>query len=92
VWFAPSRRPFGFLVAVRHDQQMMLAHQPQDPLLVHREVLHEAQMGPDATASPERVLGLECPDARQQLLIAPDEPQRSVPCQANSSALFFTPR
>jgi hypothetical protein len=78
LWFAVSRRPFGSQVAVGHHQQMVLAHQPQAPLLVHRELLHEAQIGPDATVAPERVLGLERPDTRQQLLIAPGDPLRPL--------------
>jgi hypothetical protein len=49
---------------------MMLPHQAQNPLLVHRHLRHEVQVRPDAAVAPERVLRFELLDLRQQLLIA----------------------
>jgi hypothetical protein len=48
----------------------MLPQQAQDPFLVHRLLLHETQVRPNPTITPERVLGLELPNALQEALVA----------------------
>jgi hypothetical protein len=47
----------------------MLPHQAPHPLLVHRPLRHEAQLGPDPAVAPERVLSLERLHALEQSVI-----------------------
>jgi hypothetical protein len=48
----------------------MLAPQAQAPFLVYRLLLHEAQVRQNPTIPPERVYGLELPNALQEALVA----------------------
>jgi hypothetical protein len=65
VGVAASRRPCGVQVAVGPHPQRGLAPPPHAPLLVHRQWLHDAPLGPDAPGAPARGRGLERPEARQ---------------------------
>jgi hypothetical protein len=86
---APHRRPLGFELHIGADQQVVLPHQPQHSLLVHRPLLHEPQVGPEPAIAPKRVLGLQCLDTREQAGIPLHDPERSAPTHQSTSALFF---
>jgi hypothetical protein len=57
--FAPCRGPLRFELQVGGHQQMVLSHEAQEPLLVDRQLFHEAQVRPNAAVTAERVLRLQ---------------------------------
>ena len=59
--------------AVGHHKQLMRKLQLQLSLLMHRKLIHEAQIEPDATVAPERVLELERPDVLFETISICDE-------------------
>jgi hypothetical protein len=52
----------------------MLPHQPQNPFLMNRQLLHKPQMRPDAAVTPEWMLGLERLNARDEFCITLGHP------------------
>jgi hypothetical protein len=53
----------------------MLPHQPQNALLVDRQLFHKVQVGTESTIALERVRSLELLDAWEQLGIMLDDLQ-----------------
>jgi hypothetical protein len=68
---------------------MMLPHQTQNPLLVHRHLRHKVQLRPDATVAPKRVLRFELLDLGQPTFIVLGRLERAGPRQPSSSSPFF---
>jgi len=68
--FAPRRWPLRLELQVGRDQEVMLPHHAQHPLLVHRPLLHEAQVSPYPAGALERVLRLERLHALEPSLMA----------------------
>lgn len=87
--FAPGRRPLRFELHMRRDHEVVLLHQPQNPLLVDGQLLDKAQVRPNSTVAPERVLGLEPLDSWEQGRIALGDLERAVPRQPHCTSLFF---
>jgi hypothetical protein len=67
--------PRGLQATVRPDQEVMLPHQTQNALFVDHTLLHKAQVCPNAAVAPEGMLGLQRLDAREQAVVALDDPQ-----------------
>mgnify|MGYP003288449966 CR=1 FL=1 len=82
------RCPLGLQRHVRGNQPAMLPHPPQPPFLVHRPLLHKAQIGPHPAIAPKRMLRFQRPDSREEAFIPLDHLERPLPPYPSSSSLF----
>jgi hypothetical protein len=90
--WVPGRRPLRLQRPGGPHQQLRRSQQPQPVLLIDGLWLNKAQRGPDPTVAPERRLGLECLNAREQAFVPLGHPERARPCQPSSASLVCNAR
>jgi hypothetical protein len=87
--FALRGRACGFEPQVRLDQELRRPHQPQNALLVDRELLDAVQVGPDATGAPERMLRLQLPNPLPQSCVTLGHHGRLLSAHPSTSSLLL---
>jgi hypothetical protein len=72
---------------MQRDYQRVLLHQEENPLLVDRLPLNEAQVSPDFPIAPRGMISLEFSDTLEDPGVAFGDPEQWLPCYPTTA--FF---